>query len=65
MKISLADVKEAKIPLKPVSAAAVMAPGMRAEINLPSTVLRHYDVLVDFPGREFSIGAPGTLNSTA
>lgn len=62
MKIPLAGVKEAKIPLKPVSAAAVLEPGMNVEINLPSTVLRHYDVLVDFPGHKFSIGAPGTIH---
>ena len=61
MKISLADAREAKIPLKPVAAAAVMAPGMSAEINIPSSVLRHYDVLVDFPGREFTIAQPGSL----
>jgi hypothetical protein len=61
MKISLASVKAATIPLKPVAAAAVMAPGMNAEINLPSRVLRNYDVLVDFPDRQFNIGQPGTL----
>jgi hypothetical protein len=61
MKISLAAVKEAKIPLKPVGAASVMAPGMSAEINLPSTILRNYDVLINFPGHEFTIGQPGTL----
>ncbi|HLW86820.1 MAG TPA: PDZ domain-containing protein [Candidatus Sulfotelmatobacter sp.] len=61
MKISLANIKEAKIPLKPVSAAAVAFPGMSAEINIPSSILRHYDVLVDFPDREFTIAQPGTL----
>jgi hypothetical protein len=61
MTVSLAAVKEAKIPLKAVNAAAVMAPGMSAEINLPSSVLRHYDVLIDFPGHKVSIGAPGTI----
>ena len=60
--IPLNSVQQAKIPLKPVNAAAVMAPGMNAEINLPSTILRHYDVLIDFPGRKFSIGAPGTVH---
>lgn len=61
--ISLANlnIKEVKIPLKPVTAAAVMVPGMSAEINLPASVLRHYDVLVDFPDREFTIAQPGTL----
>ena len=62
MSISLATVKQAKIPLKPVSAAAVLAPGMKVEINLPSTVLRQYDILVDFPGRKFSIGPPGSIH---
>ena len=61
MQISLANIKEVKIPLKPVSAATVMVPGMSAEINLPASVLRHYDVLVDFPDREFTIAQPGTL----
>lgn len=61
MMILLVDVKEAQIPLKPVDAAAVMARGMNAEISLPSKILRHYDVLVDFPDHEFSIGAPGTI----
>ncbi len=62
MSIPLAGVKEAKIALAPVSAASVVAPGMSIEITLPSTVLRHYDVLIDFPGHKFSIGAPGTLH---
>jgi hypothetical protein len=61
MKISLAAVKEAKIPLKPVNAASVMAPGLSAEINIPSTVLRNYDVLIDFPGHELTIAQPGGL----
>jgi hypothetical protein len=62
MAISLAGVKEAKIPLRPVSAAAVVALGMNAEINIPSTILRHYDVLIDFPEHKFSIGLPGTIH---
>jgi hypothetical protein len=61
MKIPLIAVKQAKIPLKPVNVAAVLAPGMNAEITLPSSILRHYDVLIDFPGHKFSIGLPGTI----
>ena len=34
---------------------------MSAEINIPATVLRNYAVLVDFPEREFTLAAPGTL----
>ncbi len=62
MTIPLAGVTVAKIPLKPVNAASVLAAGMNAEINLPSSILRHYDVLVDFPGHKFSIGMPGTVH---
>ena len=61
MSIPLTGIKEAKIPLKPVEAASVLAPGISAEINLPSSILRHYDVLIDYPGHKFSIGAPGTI----
>jgi hypothetical protein len=61
MTIPLTGVKEAKIPLKPVEAATVLAPGMSAEINLPSSILRHYDLLIDYPGHKFSIGTPGTI----
>jgi len=62
MTIPLTGVKEVHIPLKPVSAASVLAAGLNAETNIPSTVLRHYDVLVDFPGHKFTIGAPGTIH---
>lgn len=61
MTIPLSGVKQAKIPLKPVNAASVLAPGMNVEVTLPSSILRHYDVLIDFPGRKFSIGRPGTI----
>ena len=62
MSVPLSPVKEAKIPLRPVNEAAVLAPGMNAEINLPSSILRLYDVLIDFVERKFSIGAPGTIH---
>jgi hypothetical protein len=61
MRIPLAGLKEAKIPLRPVYAASVLAAGMGVEITLPSSILRHYDVLVDFPEHKVSIGAPGTF----
>jgi hypothetical protein len=61
LSIPLAGVKQVLIPLKPPSAAGVMAPGMSAEISIPSTVLRNYDVLIDYPNREFTIGGPGSV----
>jgi hypothetical protein len=61
MKITLSTIQRVRIPLKPASAASVMAPGMSAEIKIPSSVLRNYAVLINFPDREFSIGLPGSL----
>ena len=62
MTIPLTGLKEAKIPLKPVNAASVLAAGMNADLNLPASVLRQYDVLIDFPGHKFSIGPPGSIH---
>src|SRR5215472_5119374 len=62
MSIPLAAVKEAKIPLRPPDQASVLALGMNAEINIPSSILRNYDVLVDFVERKFSIGASGSIH---
>jgi hypothetical protein len=62
MAIPFAEIKEARIPLKPVGAAAVLAAGMNVEIAIPSTILRRYDVLIDFPGHKFSIGTPGSIH---
>ncbi|HVI06828.1 MAG TPA: hypothetical protein VND65_00895 [Candidatus Binatia bacterium] len=61
MKVPLNTVKEATIALKPVSTAVVVFSGMAAEMNIPSTVLRNYDVLIDFPGRRFTIARPGGI----
>lgn len=61
MTIPLTGIREAKIPLKPVSAAGVMASGMNVEISIPSTILRNYDVLINFPDHEFTIGPPGSV----
>jgi len=40
---------------------APLVPGLDAEINIPSTVLRKYDVIINFPDHEFTIAQPGTL----
>jgi hypothetical protein len=40
---------------------APIAPGLEAEINIPSTILRNYDVLIDFPEHRFTIAEPGSL----
>ncbi|MGA2022517.1 MAG: PDZ domain-containing protein [Candidatus Sulfotelmatobacter sp.] len=57
MKIFLSATEKIKIP----AGRSTIASGMSAEIKIPSTVLRNYDVLINFPDREFSIGLPGSL----
>lgn len=61
MQISLSPAGETTRPIKVVASTAALAPGMSAEINIPSSVLRNYDLLINFPDREFSIGLPGHL----
>ena len=58
-KISLPDVHEAHAPAGVPT--DLMDPGMGTEINFPSTVLRNYDVVIDYPNRQFTIAAPGSL----
>ena len=57
MKIVLPPIREIKVP----AGRPALAPGMSAEINIPSSVLRNYDVLFNFPDRKFTIGLPGSL----
>jgi hypothetical protein len=60
MKIVLSQVGEKTKEIR-IAATPALAPGMSAEMNIPSTVLRNYDVLFNFPDREFTIGLPGLL----
>ena len=57
VKIFLNPMQETKVP----SGTSAVAPGTNAEINISSTVLRNYDVLIDFPDRKITIGLPGSL----
>jgi len=50
-------IKEAKVP----AGGAPIAPGLDAEINIPSTILRYYDVLINYPDHELTIAQPGAL----
>jgi hypothetical protein len=61
MTVSLKAIKEAVVPFKPASAETLIAPGLSAEINIPATVLRNYDVIINFPDHEFTIAEPGRL----
>ena len=57
MTIELTGIKEAQAILDRES----VAPGCSAEITIPSTALRAYDVRFDFPERQFTIGPPGSI----
>ena len=46
----------------PSSIPTGVAPGMNVELNIPSTLLRQYDVLIDFPEHKFTIGSPGSIH---
>jgi hypothetical protein len=56
-RIPGAGIKEAKVP----AGGAAIAPGLDAEMSIPSTVLSRYDVLIDFPDRKFTIAQPSSL----
>ncbi|MFZ0758721.1 MAG: hypothetical protein WAM69_02125 [Candidatus Sulfotelmatobacter sp.] len=43
------------------AAASTVAPGISAQIRIPSTVLRNYDILIDFPDDQLTIAQPGVL----
>jgi hypothetical protein len=55
-----------RVPLPEEPAASVapsdrIAPGLDAELNLPSTLLRNYDILVDYPRRRVTMAPSGAL----
>ena len=58
LTLPLAALKEASVEI----GREGIAPGLSAEINLPSSILRNYDVLIDYPNREFTIGPPGSVH---
>jgi hypothetical protein len=61
MKISLTQVGEKTRAIKVPRGTPALAPGMSAEINIPSSVLHNYDILFNFPDRQFTIARPGSL----
>jgi hypothetical protein len=58
MTIAFDQIKEAKAVIGRES----IAPGSSAEINIPSTILRNYDVVFDYPNRQLTIGPPGSIS---
>ena len=58
LQIDLGGVKEAKI----VMGRSVIFSGLSAAMNLPAPVLRNYDVVIDYPNREFTLAQRGSLH---
>jgi hypothetical protein len=58
MTIPLKDIKEARA----VVGREPIAPGLSPEINLPATVLRNYEIVVDYLNRDFTLAEPGALS---
>jgi len=59
MKISLAGMQSAHAPAGVPK--DVMVAGMSPEITLPASLLRNYDILVDYANRQFTIGPPDSV----
>lgn len=57
MKIDLGAIKEARALME-----ESIAPGTSASIKLPATVLRNYDLIIDYLNREFTIATPGAVH---
>jgi len=57
MRLPLTGIKDAEALINVES----IEPGTSAEINLPSTLIRNYDVVLDYPNRQLTIGPPRTI----
>ena len=60
MKLSFSGLN-ARVTQEPEHTDSTAFPGMNVGMNIPSTVLRNYDILIDFPARQLTIAQPGTL----
>jgi hypothetical protein len=54
-------IRNLKQPIEVVKGPSVGS-GLEADINLPSAVLCNYDIVLDYPGRQFTIGSPGSVH---
>jgi len=61
MVLSLTGAGPAKMPARPADFNDVLIRGMSPEIVLTSTILKNYDLVVDYANRQFTIGPPGSI----
>ncbi len=48
-------------PIEVVKGTRIGA-GLDVDINIPSTVLKDYDILIDYPSKKFTIAVPGSIH---
>jgi len=58
MQLWLTNLKQ---PVEVEKAKSVGA-GINADITLSSTMLQNYDIVIDYPGKKFTIASPGTIH---
>ena len=61
LPISLTSVRGATMPSRPAAFNDVLIPGMSPEIILPSSILKNYDIAIDYANRQLVIGTPGSV----
>ena len=61
LKIPLTTAGPARMSQRVGGETDVMIPGMSPEILIPSSVLKGYDLIIDYGSRQFTIGPPGSL----
>jgi hypothetical protein len=64
LQVSLTGSGTAKMPSRPAAFNDVLIPGMSPELILPSTILRNYDLVIDYANRQLTIGPPGSVKFT-
>jgi hypothetical protein len=63
-KVPLTGLGRAVMPARDEAVADVMIPGMSPELLIPSTVLKNYDIVVDYANRQFTMAPAGSLKFT-
>jgi hypothetical protein len=61
-KINIGEISFSLDPSLEIENEATVARGVDAEISLPSTFLKNYDIIIDYPGRKFTIGSLGSVH---
>jgi hypothetical protein len=58
MRVKTDDLHE---PIE-LESSPTVGSGLEADINLPSTILHNYDLVIDYPARQFTMATPGIVH---